>query len=63
MTRKELLNNINSRIKSNANGEILNEILTDLLLYLDNKIGDLDKGLNQPLENAGDLVNSANTDR
>jgi len=65
MTQQELLNNINVRIKTNANGEItaeiLNDILQNILLYLDNKIGDLDNGLNQSLENAGDLVDVANT--
>jgi len=64
MTQKELLNNINIRIKQNANGEItaeiLNDILQNILLYLDHKIGDLDF-LNQSLENAGDLVDVANT--
>jgi len=65
MTQKELVNNINVRIKQNENGEItaeiLNDILQNILLYLDNKIGDLDNGLNQSLENAGDLVDVANT--
>jgi len=65
MTQKKLLNNINVRIKTNANGEItaeiLNDILQNILLYLDDKIGDLDNGLNQSLEKVVDLVDVANT--
>jgi len=55
---------INDKIKSNANGEItaeiLNEILLDILAYASNKIGDLDY-FNEPLQNAGDLVDALNT--
>jgi len=64
MERKELLSEIDNKIKQNQNGEItaeiLNDILQSILLYLDYKIGDLDY-LNQPLENAGDLVEATNT--
>jgi len=63
MTKQELLNNINVRIKTNANGEItaeiLNDILQNILLYLDDKIGDF-RELNASINN-DNLVDVANT--
>jgi|GEM_PF-1192148 len=66
MNTEYLLNKINANIKQNANGEItaeiLNKILRDLLIYLDEKIGDLNY-LNASINNDSlvDVVNLLQT--